>query len=128
MGMECGECEHDLRGGHAPSCSRYILELCPVCSRRLRDGDGYMFCPSHGEVAPREFIPRATHDRLIAEAVAAERERIPPLLELLIEASPPYVEFSGPWHDWHHKLATILAPFKDEVEAIAAIRGNHDTV
>ena len=23
MGMECGECEHDLRGGHDPSCSRY---------------------------------------------------------------------------------------------------------
>jgi len=22
MGMECGECERDLRGGHAPDCSR----------------------------------------------------------------------------------------------------------
>lgn len=24
MSIECGECERDLRGGHAPSCSRYI--------------------------------------------------------------------------------------------------------
>ena len=23
MSVECSECEHDLRGGHAESCSRY---------------------------------------------------------------------------------------------------------
>ena len=24
MSIECGECEHDLRGGHSPDCSRYV--------------------------------------------------------------------------------------------------------
>ena len=26
MSIECGECEHDLRGGHGTSCSRYKSE------------------------------------------------------------------------------------------------------
>ena len=26
MSIECGECERDLRGGHDPSCSRYISD------------------------------------------------------------------------------------------------------
>lgn len=53
MGMECGECERDLRAGHDPSCSRYTPPPeCPVCARRLQEGDGYLFCETHGEVEP----------------------------------------------------------------------------
>lgn len=52
MGMECGECERDLRGGHDASCSRYKPQVCPVCCDSLEDGDGYMWCKKHGEVDP----------------------------------------------------------------------------
>jgi len=30
MGMECSECEHDLRGGHAVDCSRYPRKHSPA--------------------------------------------------------------------------------------------------
>lgn len=52
MSIECGECEHDLRGGHHPSCSSYKPCVCPVCAGFLSDGDGYLWCPKHGEVEP----------------------------------------------------------------------------
>lgn len=52
MSMECGECEHDLRGGHHPSCSRYKPCACPNCGSDLEDWDGYMWCRKHGEVEP----------------------------------------------------------------------------
>jgi len=29
--MECAECEHDLRAGHDPSCSRYHPFVCMDC-------------------------------------------------------------------------------------------------
>jgi hypothetical protein len=29
MSLECGECEHDLRGGHADDCSR--AQKCLIC-------------------------------------------------------------------------------------------------
>ena len=44
MSIECGECEHDIRGGHDPSCSRHQPpettmsdeeRICPYC------GDSY---------------------------------------------------------------------------------------
>jgi len=51
MSIECGECEHDLRGPHDPSCSRYKPPpKCPECGDRLKDGDGYLYCLKHGEV------------------------------------------------------------------------------
>lgn len=31
MSLECSECEHDLRGGHDPSCSRYRDRRDAVC-------------------------------------------------------------------------------------------------
>jgi hypothetical protein len=52
MGIECGECERDLRGGHARDCSKWTLLVCPECDWLVQDGDGYMVCPSHGEVTP----------------------------------------------------------------------------
>lgn len=30
MSLECSECEHDLRGGHDESCSRY-RKPCDIC-------------------------------------------------------------------------------------------------
>ena len=36
MSIECGECEHDLRGGHDPSCSRYV-KPCDECLREECD-------------------------------------------------------------------------------------------
>jgi hypothetical protein len=37
MSLECSECEHDLRGGHAPTCSRRLpVTLC-----------------AHGSLAPK---------------------------------------------------------------------------
>ncbi len=30
MSIECGECEADLRGGHDPSCARYVKHA-PTC-------------------------------------------------------------------------------------------------
>jgi hypothetical protein len=30
MSLECSECEHDLRGGHAETCSRY-RKPCEEC-------------------------------------------------------------------------------------------------
>lgn len=51
MGLECGECEHDLRGGHHPSCSRYRPPArCAICDKQLVDGDGEEYCPTHGSV------------------------------------------------------------------------------
>ena len=51
MGLECGECEHDLRGGHHPSCSRYRPPArCAICDKQLVDGDGEEYCPAHGSV------------------------------------------------------------------------------
>ena len=31
MSIECGECEHNLRGYHATWCSRYKPEYCAWC-------------------------------------------------------------------------------------------------
>jgi hypothetical protein len=36
MGLECSECEHDLRGGHDPSCSRYVPEATVGCTCSFR--------------------------------------------------------------------------------------------
>jgi hypothetical protein len=36
MSLECSECEHDLRGGHAQGCSRY-REPCERCKREECD-------------------------------------------------------------------------------------------
>lgn len=38
MSLECGECERDLRGGHDPSCSRYVKHD-PSCAFLLRESD-----------------------------------------------------------------------------------------
>lgn len=38
MSIECGECDRDLRAGHAPTCSRYEPpELTPRQELRLED-------------------------------------------------------------------------------------------
>jgi hypothetical protein len=37
VSMECGECEHDLRGGHDPSCSR--IKLPTHCAWMEEDED-----------------------------------------------------------------------------------------
>lgn len=51
MSSECSECERDLRGGHSEDCSRYIdLPVCPFCNHVLDEGDGYLYCKTHGEV------------------------------------------------------------------------------
>lgn len=52
MGIECGECERDLRGGHARDCSRWKPCVCPTCLSDLTDGDGELLCPDHGPVEP----------------------------------------------------------------------------
>ena len=65
MSIECGECEHDLRGGHDPSCSRYkppeatmsdTERVCPYCGdsyqpegEDLDPGDREETCESCGE-------------------------------------------------------------------------------
>lgn len=53
MSVECSECEHDLRGGHAPGCSHYDsrLEKC-TCDP---EWDG--LCPVHGWYSP-EFLKK----------------------------------------------------------------------
>lgn len=55
MSIECGECERDLRCGHAPDCSRYVADpVCPVCGGELWDGDPDLYCPKHGEPMPTQ--------------------------------------------------------------------------
>lgn len=56
MSIECGECERDLRGSHDPSCSRFVMLVCPHCARRLIYGDAEMLCPQHGAVEAREMV------------------------------------------------------------------------
>lgn len=55
MGMECGECERDLRAGHAPECSRYVALVCPRCFGWLEEGDGDLWCATHGDVEPEQL-------------------------------------------------------------------------
>ena len=43
MSVECGECERDLRGGHAADCSRYRLRMCR-CGHLWDDHDEEGFC------------------------------------------------------------------------------------
>lgn len=77
MSIECGECEHDLRGGHARDCSRWQLLVCPNCYGQLQEGDGYMFCAKHGEVEPLALVrtlPAATD--AVAEALREAAEMI----------------------------------------------------
>lgn len=75
MGIECGECERDLRGGHDPSCSRYRPCVCPFCLASLEDGDGYLWCREHGEVSPLENrMAVATIARLTAELAQSQAE------------------------------------------------------
>lgn len=38
MSIECSECEQDLRGGHDPSCSRYVKIICS-CGHLLEEHD-----------------------------------------------------------------------------------------
>lgn len=46
MSIECGECERDLRGGHDPSCSRYVPPpVCPHCVVDLRNDIDCWECP-----------------------------------------------------------------------------------
>ena len=44
MSVECSECEHDLRGGHYPHCSR--CPRCPVCAKPMmvEDEEAGYFC------------------------------------------------------------------------------------
>lgn len=52
MSIECGECERDLRGGHASSCSRYVdkrLDTLPL--RDDSTGDLLACIEDHGDVA-----------------------------------------------------------------------------
>lgn len=82
MGIECGECERDLRGGHDKSCSRYRPCVCPACLVALEDGDGYLWCREHGEVSPLEnrraieTIARLTKERDEARATTAKLPRL----------------------------------------------------
>jgi DnaJ-class molecular chaperone len=54
MGMECSECERDLRAGHDPSCSRYKPEQahrCPSCAGKGADDYGTCLqCGGSGRV------------------------------------------------------------------------------
>ncbi len=45
MSLECGECERDLRGPHAPDCS--YCGYCPVCGAAMTVED-----EEEGEVCP----------------------------------------------------------------------------
>jgi ribosomal protein L37AE/L43A len=47
MGVECSECERDLRGGHAKDCSRYDASTeCPACGETdfFQYNDGVRHC------------------------------------------------------------------------------------
>lgn len=49
MSLECGECERDLRGPHAPSCSQYKPPArCGICDKLLVEDDFGLYCPTHG--------------------------------------------------------------------------------
>lgn len=51
MSAECSECERDLRGGHDPSCSRYVSPpRCVKCGKFVFDDDGLWCCETHGYV------------------------------------------------------------------------------
>ena len=53
MSLECSECEHDLRGGHAQECSWYQ----PPCTD---DEDVWDWLPGHG---PGSGCPRCDPQR-----------------------------------------------------------------
>lgn len=49
MSVECAECEHDLRGGHAPDCTFYTVWHCKPCGHVLDVEDGgFSRCPNCG--------------------------------------------------------------------------------
>jgi len=50
MSLECSECERDLRGGHDPSCSRYI-KPCTKCE--AEECDEECNCECHTKVPRR---------------------------------------------------------------------------
>jgi len=43
VSIECSECERDLRGGHDPSCSRYVRRICR-CGHLAEDHDEGWWC------------------------------------------------------------------------------------
>lgn len=49
MSLECSECEHDLRGGHDPSCSRYVAP-CKKCQEESCEDEEFCFCECHESV------------------------------------------------------------------------------
>lgn len=51
MSIECGECEHDLRGGHAPGCSRYVQHA-PTC-QLLDDEEAECTCDPQPKRQPQ---------------------------------------------------------------------------
>lgn len=58
MSIECSECEHDLRGGHAKECSRYDpSHECPECGdvEYFQYDDGERQCERCG----RRWTPNA---------------------------------------------------------------------
>lgn len=75
MSIECGECEHDIRGGHDPSCSRYldqcVGELHDVATTIQADDEGL---ETEHVKAIREYIrylermARGNVDRLVNAA------------------------------------------------------------
>lgn len=50
MGIECAECERDLRWGHAESCSRFKPHWpCPSCGKRAQIDPGWE-CSACGHI------------------------------------------------------------------------------
>jgi hypothetical protein len=51
VSLECSECEHDLRGGHDPSCSRYV-KPCERCEREQCDEECDCECHNPAQQPP----------------------------------------------------------------------------
>jgi hypothetical protein len=94
MSIECGECERDLRGGHAPGCSRSretklleamraaLVAALPVLEEAAETsmyghytgGDPRLFSPAEDECTPEEI---AAHKAACEAWERGERPDIP---------------------------------------------------
>ena len=88
MSIECGECERDLRGGHDPSCSRYMADF-QVGVRY--EADGYMTVRAkNAEDAKR--IVRALAVRVDYDRCDGNFEMMPTTPDMTITVEPEMVE------------------------------------
>ncbi|KEZ78356.1 hypothetical protein [Salinisphaera hydrothermalis] len=126
MSIECGECERDIRGGHAETCSRYldqcVGELHDVATTIQADYEGLeteQVKAIRESIRYLERMARGNVDRLANAAAGDLPEGYEITLTMERDSATIRGHGSGDWHCEPSPDSTLAGQVQDAMEMIA---------